>query len=154
MIVRDVVLDFDHNKLREMIIQPRKPRALEVKRINDTARIIVLFDVLKVVNYVMCGTSVSRCTLYRRQKDICYVCGRVGHRADVCLAPKNTIFRGAAPRLLPAAEGGGGNALQRHLRRQCRPAAKGVIPIEFLTIIPREKSGACELLDARECRVT
>lgn len=35
-----------------------------------------------------------RCTLYRRQTDVCYACGRLGHRADVCPTPENTICRG------------------------------------------------------------
>ncbi|KAL1426026.1 hypothetical protein MTO96_003495 [Rhipicephalus appendiculatus] len=93
-IVRGVDLDFDHNQLRDMIVQPRNPKALEVKRMTDTTTIIVLFDGLKVPNYVMCGASMLRCTLYRRQTDVCYACGRLGHRADVCPAPENTICRG------------------------------------------------------------
>ncbi|KAL1482745.1 hypothetical protein MTO96_033578 [Rhipicephalus appendiculatus] len=93
-IVRGVDLDFDDNQLRDMIVQPRNPKALEVKRIKDTTRIIVLFDGLKVLNYVMCGASMLRCTVYRRQTDVCCACGRLGHRADVCPAPENTICRG------------------------------------------------------------
>ncbi|KAL1445018.1 hypothetical protein MTO96_045255 [Rhipicephalus appendiculatus] len=77
-----------------MIVQPRNPKALEVKRIKDTTTIIVLFDGLKVPNYVMCGASMLRCTLYRRQADVRYACGRLGHRTDVCAAPANTICRG------------------------------------------------------------
>ncbi|KAL1433480.1 hypothetical protein MTO96_001846 [Rhipicephalus appendiculatus] len=42
----------------------------------------------------MYGASMLRCTLYRRQTDICYACGRLGHRADVLPAPENTICRG------------------------------------------------------------
>ncbi|KAL1480676.1 hypothetical protein MTO96_015806 [Rhipicephalus appendiculatus] len=88
-IVRGVDLNFDHNQLRDMIVQPRNPKALEVKRFKDTTTVIVLFDGLKVPNYVM-----LRCTLYRRQTDVCYACGRLGHRADVCPAPENTVCRG------------------------------------------------------------
>ncbi|KAH7947349.1 hypothetical protein HPB52_010479 [Rhipicephalus sanguineus] len=35
-----------------------------------------------------------RCTLYRRQTDVCYACGPPGHRADVCPTPENAICRG------------------------------------------------------------
>ncbi|KAH8041935.1 hypothetical protein HPB51_019635 [Rhipicephalus microplus] len=52
-ILRGVDLDCDHNHLREMIIHPRNPKALEVKRIKDTTTIIVLFDGLGVPNYDM-----------------------------------------------------------------------------------------------------
>ncbi|KAH9373361.1 hypothetical protein HPB48_018414 [Haemaphysalis longicornis] len=42
----------------------------------------------------MCGQSMLRCTLHRRQTDICYACGRLGHRADVCPTPEKPICRG------------------------------------------------------------
>ncbi|KAL1474249.1 hypothetical protein MTO96_038127 [Rhipicephalus appendiculatus] len=35
-----------------------------------------------------------RCTLFRRQTDVCYACGKVGHRADVCPTPDDVICRG------------------------------------------------------------
>ncbi|KAH8031210.1 hypothetical protein HPB51_014046 [Rhipicephalus microplus] len=76
-IVRGVGLDLDPNQLREMILQPRNPKALEVKRFKDTATIIVSFDGLEVPNYVMCVASVLNYTLYRRQTDIGYICGRL-----------------------------------------------------------------------------
>ncbi|KAL1478668.1 hypothetical protein MTO96_034921 [Rhipicephalus appendiculatus] len=127
-IVWGVDIDFHHNQLRDMIVQPRNPKALEVKRIKDTTTIIVLFDGLKVPNYVMCGASMLRCTLFRRQTDVCYAYGRLGHRADVCPAPENTICRGCGT-ASPAADhecspkcalcGGGLISLQT------RPASNG-----------------------------
>ncbi|KAL1430299.1 hypothetical protein MTO96_015176 [Rhipicephalus appendiculatus] len=92
-VVRGVDLEFKQEQLSNMIVQPRNPRALEVKRIKNTTTVIVLFDGLKVPNYVMCGQSILRCTLYRRQTDVCYACGRLGHRADVCPAPEDVICR-------------------------------------------------------------
>ncbi|KAH7945261.1 hypothetical protein HPB49_008729 [Dermacentor silvarum] len=35
-----------------------------------------------------------RCSLYKKQIDICYGCGRTGHRADVCPKPEDKICRG------------------------------------------------------------
>ncbi|KAL1446044.1 hypothetical protein MTO96_028931 [Rhipicephalus appendiculatus] len=89
-----VDLDFNEEKITGMIVHPRNPRALEVKRIRNTTTVVVLFDGLKVPNYVVCGPSMLRCTLYRRQTDVCCACGRLGHRADVCPTPENTICRG------------------------------------------------------------
>ncbi|KAH7939581.1 hypothetical protein HPB52_014197 [Rhipicephalus sanguineus] len=93
-VVKGVDLDFNEEEITGMIVYPRNPTALEVKRIRNTTTVVVLFDGLKVPNYVVCGPSMLRCTLYRRQKDVCYACGRLGHRADVCLTPENTICRG------------------------------------------------------------
>ncbi|KAH7934801.1 hypothetical protein HPB52_000498 [Rhipicephalus sanguineus] len=85
--------------LRDMMTQPRNAKTLEVKHIEDTTRSFVLFDRLKVPNYVMCGASMLRCTLYRRQTDVCYACGRLAHRADVCLAPEKQFAGDAEPHL-------------------------------------------------------
>lgn len=40
-----------------------------------------------------------RCTLFRRQTDVCYACGKVGHRADVCPTPDDVICRGCGKQL-------------------------------------------------------
>ncbi|KAH7955834.1 hypothetical protein HPB52_004078 [Rhipicephalus sanguineus] len=93
-VVKGVDLDFSEEEVTDMIVHPRNPTALEVKRIRNTTTVVVLFDGLKVPNYVVCGPSMLRCTLYRRQTDVCYACGRLGHRADVCPTPENTICRG------------------------------------------------------------
>ncbi|KAL1441367.1 hypothetical protein MTO96_001013 [Rhipicephalus appendiculatus] len=67
-----------------MIINHRNPQALEVRRIKKTPTIVVLFEGHKVPNHVVCGTVMLPCALYRRQVDVCYTCGELGHRADVC----------------------------------------------------------------------
>ncbi|KAH8036825.1 hypothetical protein HPB51_006094 [Rhipicephalus microplus] len=69
---------------------------MEVHRIKETTTVVVLFSGLKVPNYVMCGSSMLRCTLYRRQTDICYECGALGHRANVCPTPTKKVCRGCA----------------------------------------------------------
>ncbi|KAH8028471.1 hypothetical protein HPB51_017428 [Rhipicephalus microplus] len=56
--------------------------------------VIVLFEGFKVPTYVRYGGALLRCSLYRKQVDICYYCGRLGHRADVCPNPQARICRG------------------------------------------------------------
>ncbi|CAN7938799.1 unnamed protein product, partial [Ixodes hexagonus] len=93
-IIRNIDLEFDPEQLRRLIVQPWNPKALEARRIKNSTTVIILFDGLKVSNYVMCGLSMLKCTLYRRQTEVCYACGRLGHRADVCPTPKNVVCRG------------------------------------------------------------
>ncbi|KAG0445019.1 hypothetical protein HPB47_003209 [Ixodes persulcatus] len=93
-IIRNIDLELDHEQIRSLIVQPRNPKALEARRIKNYTTVVILFDGLKVPNYVMCGLSMLRCTLYRRQTEVCYACGRLGFRADVCPTPENVVCRG------------------------------------------------------------
>ncbi|CAN7994182.1 unnamed protein product, partial [Ixodes hexagonus] len=54
-IIRNIDLEFDPEQLRSLIVQPRNPKALEARRIKNSTTVIILFDGLKVPNYVMCG---------------------------------------------------------------------------------------------------
>lgn len=93
-VIRGVDADISDAQLQSMIVNQRNPKALEAKRIKTTTTVVVLFDGMKVPNYVVCGVSMLRCTLYRRQKDVCYGCGGLGHRADVCPNPSKKVCRG------------------------------------------------------------
>ncbi|KAH9382900.1 hypothetical protein HPB48_023522 [Haemaphysalis longicornis] len=77
-----------------MIVNQRNSKSLEAKRVKTTTTVVVLFDDMKVPNYVMCGVSMLRFTLYTRQTDVCYGCGGLGHKADVCLNPSKKVCRG------------------------------------------------------------
>ncbi|KAH9375596.1 hypothetical protein HPB48_021591 [Haemaphysalis longicornis] len=68
------VKNVSHTKVAQALFlgpKPKNPRALEVKCMKNTTKAAVLFDDLNVPNYVMCGRSIRRCTLCRRQTDIC-----------------------------------------------------------------------------------
>ncbi|KAH7982852.1 hypothetical protein HPB52_007557 [Rhipicephalus sanguineus] len=39
-----------------------------------------------------------RCSLYRKKIDVCYKCGHLGHRMDVCPNPNNRVCRGCGLR--------------------------------------------------------
>ncbi|KAL1472632.1 hypothetical protein MTO96_022901 [Rhipicephalus appendiculatus] len=67
---------------------------LHAKRMGNTDDVIVLFEGFHVPRYVMYGAMLVKCTLYRKHIDVCYCCGRLGHRADVCPNPKDKVCRG------------------------------------------------------------
>ncbi|KAH7931694.1 hypothetical protein HPB51_029722 [Rhipicephalus microplus] len=92
-IIRGVDADIGQEQLYLLIVHPRNQTALQVIRIKNSTTVIILFDGLKVPNYVICGNSLVRCTLYRRQTDVCYACGKLGHRADVCPHPEEAVCR-------------------------------------------------------------
>ncbi|XP_070388661.1 uncharacterized protein [Dermacentor albipictus] len=80
------------------IVHDWNPLALAAKRIKTSGSVIVLFDELKVPNFVRYGSTLVRCYLYRKQFDVCFTCGRVGHRSDVCPTPDFVQCRGCVTR--------------------------------------------------------
>lgn len=93
-IIKDIPRCDGPGVLQRKIVNSRNPLALAAKRIKETSTVIVAFDGYRVPNYVRYENALVRCTLYRKQIDICYVCGRLGHRADVCPSPSEAICRG------------------------------------------------------------
>lgn len=47
------------------------------------------------------GGMVLRCTLYKKQIEMCYECGRLGHTADVCPNPNDKECRGCGCSNMP-----------------------------------------------------
>ncbi|KAL1480628.1 hypothetical protein MTO96_050865 [Rhipicephalus appendiculatus] len=93
-VIRNVDIGQSQAELDRNIINSRNPLALAVKRIKNTETVVIAFDGYKVPNFVRYGPSLVKCSLYLRQHDNCYACGRLGHRADVCPTPENVICRG------------------------------------------------------------
>ncbi|KAH7964570.1 hypothetical protein HPB51_027190 [Rhipicephalus microplus] len=83
-VIRGINVDLSDAELTEMIVNRRNPDALGVRIIKKTPTVIVLFDGQKVPQHVVCDGVRYPCSLYRRQVDVCYACGDLGHRSDVC----------------------------------------------------------------------
>ncbi|XP_070389483.1 arginine/serine-rich coiled-coil protein 2-like [Dermacentor albipictus] len=107
-VIRNVDLADGPTELEKNIVNSRNPLALAVKRIKNTGTVIIAFDGHKVPNFVRYGPVLVRCSLYKKQVDVCYACGRLGHRADVCPSPQERICRGC----------GAVNPTDKH---QCQP---------------------------------
>ncbi|KAH8026649.1 hypothetical protein HPB51_023413 [Rhipicephalus microplus] len=83
-VIRGVDIDFTDADLQRMLRTPPNPTVLDTRRINNTTTVVILFNDLKVPNYVYCG-------LCKRQMDTCRNCGRVGHHHDVCPHPTDKV---------------------------------------------------------------
>ncbi|KAH7933851.1 hypothetical protein HPB49_018182 [Dermacentor silvarum] len=93
-VVRRIAIEDGPEVIYRKIVNRRNPLALGAKRIKDTGTVVVLFEGYKVPNYVAYGGTLIRCTLFRKQMDVCYTCGRLGHRSDVCPSPEEVVCRG------------------------------------------------------------
>lgn len=97
-VIRNVDIMDGPAVLERSIVNDRNPLAMAVKRIKNTGSVIIVFDGLRVPNFVRYGPTLVRCFLYRKQVDFCYACGKLGHRADVCPAPDCLECRGCGAR--------------------------------------------------------
>ncbi|KAH7954785.1 hypothetical protein HPB49_021845 [Dermacentor silvarum] len=81
-------------ELDHKIVNSKNTLTLGAKRIKSTGTVFVVFDRYKVPNYGSYGGTLVKCTLYRKQVEVCYACGRLGHRADVCPSPDEAVCKG------------------------------------------------------------
>ncbi|KAH7939855.1 hypothetical protein HPB52_018186 [Rhipicephalus sanguineus] len=93
-VIRRIDIRDSQSVITRNIVHERNPLALAAKRIKTSGSVIALFDGLKVPKFVRYGPTLVRCYLYRKQFDVCFTCGRVGHRSDVCPTPDSVQCRG------------------------------------------------------------
>lgn len=93
-VIRYIDTADDPKTIERNIVNDRNPLALAARRIKNSGSVIIVFDGLRVPNFVRYGPTLVPCSLYRKQVDVCYVCGKLGHRSDVCPEPASTECRG------------------------------------------------------------
>ncbi|KAL1477651.1 hypothetical protein MTO96_035589 [Rhipicephalus appendiculatus] len=93
-IIKGIPLEEDARSIHTNIVHARNFHALAAKRLSNTTTVIVAFEGPRVPTYVRYGGALLRCTLYRKQVDMCHCCGILGHRMDVCPNPQDKVCRG------------------------------------------------------------
>ncbi|KAH7981810.1 hypothetical protein HPB52_001165 [Rhipicephalus sanguineus] len=93
-VIRGIPLEDTAQEIQDNVVHKHNPTALQANRIGKTRSVVIAFEGHKVPNYVRYGNLLTECTLHRKQIDVCYACGRMGHRMDVCPDPSNELCRG------------------------------------------------------------
>ncbi|KAG0411318.1 hypothetical protein HPB47_011558 [Ixodes persulcatus] len=98
-VIRGIPLTDSAQEIDANIINARNPLALAAKRIGSTTTTVIAFDGPSVPHLVRYAATLIPCSLYRKQIDMCYHCGRLGHRMDVYhqCTPKCTLCGGPHP---------------------------------------------------------
>ncbi|KAH7939475.1 hypothetical protein HPB52_012841 [Rhipicephalus sanguineus] len=97
-VIRGIPLTDTAQEIDANIVNTRNPLALAAKRIGTTTTVVIAFEGPSAPRLVRYGATLIPCSLYRKKIDICYHCGRLGHRMDVCPFPNNKICRGCGSR--------------------------------------------------------
>ncbi|KAH7974660.1 hypothetical protein HPB49_017843 [Dermacentor silvarum] len=100
-VIRGIPLSNTPQQINANIVNTRNPLALAAKRIGTTTTVVIAFRGPDVPYQVRYGATLIPCSLYRKQIEICYQCGRLGHRMDVCPFPNTKICRGCGVRNPP-----------------------------------------------------
>ncbi|KAH7941159.1 hypothetical protein HPB49_010491 [Dermacentor silvarum] len=100
-IIRGIPLSDTPQQINANIANSRNPLALPEKRIGTTTTVVIAFSDPDVPYLVRYGATIIPCSLHRKQIEICYHCGRPGHRMDVSPFPNNKICRGCEVRYPP-----------------------------------------------------
>ncbi|KAH8009774.1 hypothetical protein HPB51_019106 [Rhipicephalus microplus] len=92
-VIRKIDASESQTELERSILTERNPSTLGLRRINNIETVVIVFDACKVPNFIYFGTALVSCSLYHRQHDCCYACGKLGHREDFCLIPDEALCK-------------------------------------------------------------
>lgn len=95
--VKGVIHNIGLQDTQEDIIQnlsyPFNSTFRAARRIGMTKAVVIAFEADKIPQYVIYAGVAVKCTAYKQHREVCKLCGQVGHRRDVCPTPEvNACF--------------------------------------------------------------
>lgn len=90
-VISGVGHDESEEDIRRRIVNKYNPTAMAAHRLGNSTSVVILFEGQKVPHYIKYGGFITKCTLYRQHREVCKICGQVGHRKDVCPTPNARV---------------------------------------------------------------
>ncbi|KAL1484855.1 hypothetical protein MTO96_032335 [Rhipicephalus appendiculatus] len=92
-IIKGIPLEEDPRSIHTNIVHARNPHALAAKRLSNTTTVIEAFEGPRVPTFVTYGGALLRCTLYRKQVDMCHCCGTWSPHGRVLKSSGQSVSR-------------------------------------------------------------
>ncbi|KAH7952937.1 hypothetical protein HPB49_002961 [Dermacentor silvarum] len=86
-VIRGVNLRLDRDTIQAELHDNYNPPIVDFRRLGNTTAVLLTFAQPQVPTWVYFCNSRHRCNLFKKKYKVCYHCGELGHRADVCASP-------------------------------------------------------------------